>query len=188
MADEIKSLVQRRTTIKAQLIRFKNYLEKCSERPDEQQIVERLQKIKDTWNVFDEVQSNLESVSLEQSMYDNNERSQFEEAYFETTARAQRLLAILRPPLAEDNRGILRNQASLQNLATKIKLPTINLPTFNGKYNAWLGFYDNFKAIVHDNIDLSSVQKLQYLRSSLMNEAAQVIQALETSSQNYEVA
>jgi len=49
-----------------------------------------------------------------------------------------------------------------------------------------LTFYDNFKSIIHDNVNLTPVQKLQYLRSS--DEAAQVIQALETTSQNYEVA
>lgn len=51
----------------------------------------------------------------------------------------------------------------------------------------WLSFYDNFKSIVHENVNLTPVQKLQYLRSSLTDEAAQLIQALETTSQNYEV-
>ncbi|XP_071573525.1 uncharacterized protein [Temnothorax nylanderi] len=56
MADEIRALVQRRATIKAQLTRFKGYLEKWSERPDEQQLIERFEKFKTTWDSFDEVQ------------------------------------------------------------------------------------------------------------------------------------
>lgn len=121
-------------------------------------------------------------------MPSDNERDQFEESYFELVTRAQRRLAALRPPTVVDGTAIAQNQPIIQTALTKIKLPTINLPTFNGKYDALLGFYDNFKAVVHDNPDLTPVQKLHYLRSSLKDEATQVIQALETSSQNYNIA
>lgn len=190
MSEEVKAkLIQRRATIKAQLTRFKSYLEKWSEQSDEQQLIERLQKVKDLWNSFDEVQSNLDLLTAdEHETISDNERAQFEETYFELVARAQRRLTVLSPPTAVENVGIIQGQPALQNMITKIKLPTISLPTFNGKYDCWLGFYDNFKSIVHDNSDLTPVQKLQYLRSSLKEEAGQVIQALETSAQNYEVA
>ncbi|CAL1671874.1 unnamed protein product [Lasius platythorax] len=121
-------------------------------------------------------------------MTDDIERIQFEELYFELTARAQRRLAAIRPSVSVGNVDTSLNQLVAQNVKTNIKLPTINLLTFNGRYEAWLSFYDNFKSIVHDNVNLTPVQKLQYLRSSLTDEAAQVIQALETSSQNYDVA
>lgn len=193
MNDEIRMLVQKRTTIKAQLTRFKGYLEKWSERPDKQQLVERLEKIKATWDKFDEVQSSIDALNTDEAS-DNSERALFEDAYFEVTARAQCGLAAppaaapFRPPAVVGNVGTIQTQSSGQNIKTNIKLPTINSPTFDGKYEAWLSFYDNFKSIVHDNENLTPVQKLQYLRSSLTNEAAQVIQLLETSSQNYEVA
>ncbi|XP_070169682.1 uncharacterized protein [Polyergus mexicanus] len=192
MSNETRALVQRRAIIKSQLTRFRAYLDKWSERPDEQQLIERFEKIKVTWENFDEVQSNLDLLIAAETeggaSSDDAERAQFEEAYFELVARAQRRLASLRPPAASNNVEIIQNQPPAQSVTTNIKLPTINLPTFSGKYDAWLAFYDNFKSIVHDNANLTPVQKLQYLRSLLTDEAVQVIQALETSSQNYDVA
>jgi len=171
-------LVQKRATIKSQLTRFRGYLKKCSERPDEQQLIERLEKIRSTWDSFDQVQSNLELLNInegEHGVESNDERAQFEEAFFELTACAQRLLASLRIPAANDNLETVQNQPVVQSVKTNIKLPTINLPTLDGKYEAWLTFYDNFTSIVHDNVNLTPVQKLQYLRSSLTDEAAQMI-------------
>ncbi|XP_011859356.1 PREDICTED: uncharacterized protein LOC105556853 [Vollenhovia emeryi] len=190
MSEEVKALIQGRATIKAQLTRFRTYLEKWSERPDEQQLIERLEKVKATWDSFELIQGKLEVLNAEASgdASSDVERNHFEDSYFELIARAQRRIAALRPNTVVDGTATIQNQPALQNSVNKIKLPTIKLPTFNGRYDEWLGFYDNFKSIVHDNCDLTPVQKLQYLRSSLKEEAAQVIQALETSSQNYSIA
>lgn len=117
-----------------------------------------------------------------------NKRDSFEESYFNSVARAQRILDSLKLPVVRDNITGAAIAPAVQNVRTNIKLPTINLPNFDGKYEGWLGFYDNFKSIVHENVNLTPVQKLQYLRSSLTDEAAYVIQALETSPQNYEIA
>lgn len=46
----------------------------------------------------------------------------------------------------------------------------------------------NFKALVHENRDLSKIQKLYYLRASLKGIAVEVIHSLESSADNYEVA
>ncbi|XP_071646703.1 uncharacterized protein [Temnothorax longispinosus] len=180
-----KELQQRK---KGPMKSCQSYLEKWSERPDEQQLIERLEKFKTTWDSFDEVQTSIDlNDTVTGTQLDDNERTYFEEAYFELAARAQRRLASVRPTATNDN-VIIQNQLPVQNVKANIKLPTINLPTFSGNYEAWMGFYDNFKSIVHDNENLSPVQKLQYLKSSLIDEAAQVIQSLEISSQNYEVA
>lgn len=186
MTDSTRMLVQKRATIKAQLTRFNTYMESWADHPDEQQLTERLHRIKLTWDVFDDVQSKIEVKDDGGS--NDNERDLFEESYFNSVARAQHILDSLKPPVARDNVTGAAIVPAVQNVRTNIKLPTINLPTFNGKYENWLGFYDNFKSIVHENGNLTPVQKLQYLRSSLTYEAAHVIQALETSPQNYEIA
>ncbi|XP_070170444.1 uncharacterized protein [Polyergus mexicanus] len=186
MTDNTRSLVQKRATIKAQLTRFNTYIESWADHPDEQQLTERLHRIKLTWDVFDDVQSKIESK--DEGGNNDNERDLFEESYFNSVARARRILDSLRPPVVRDNVPGVAIAPAAQNGRTNIKLPTINLPTFNGKYEDWLGFYDNFKSIVHENGNITPVQKLQYLRLSLTDEAAHVIQALETSPQNYEIA
>ncbi|KAJ8945553.1 hypothetical protein NQ318_020399 [Aromia moschata] len=69
-----------------------------------------------------------------------------------------------------------------------VKLPTINLPKFNGEYNVWLEFHDTFSSLIHANSEISDIQKFHYLRASLVEGAAQVIAAIEFSEQNYKVA
>ncbi|XP_011858659.1 PREDICTED: uncharacterized protein LOC105556188 [Vollenhovia emeryi] len=49
-------------------------------------------------------------------------------------------------------------------------------------------FKDAFESLIHKNHKLSSVQKFQYLRSSLKDEALQVVSGLNTSAANYQVA
>jgi len=56
-----------------------------------------------------------------------------------------------------------------------VKLPKVDLPTFDGKAEDWLSFRDLFTAIVVDNNTLSSVFKMSYLKSSLKGEAAHQI-------------
>lgn len=73
-------------------------------------------------------------------------------------------------------------------IANKSCLPTISLPTFNGSFDSWLGFYDLFNSLVHEDSTISPIRKLFYLKGCLSGEAASVIASIESSAQNYEVA
>lgn len=81
------------------------------------------------------------------------------------------------------NRGIVTNNNKLN-----VKLPTLTLPTFNGNYEQWLLFKDSFESLININDNLTAIQKFQYLRSSLKDEALKVIQSLETTTGNYRIA
>lgn len=69
-----------------------------------------------------------------------------------------------------------------------VKLPDIKLPTFCGKNEDWLMYRDLFIALIHENEDLSDVQKLQYLRGTLSDKALNVIKQIQISGENYELA
>jgi len=56
-----------------------------------------------------------------------------------------------------------------------IKLPTLKLPVFGGEYEQWMLFKDAFESLIHHNHKLTAIQKLQYLCSSLRDEALQMI-------------
>ena len=70
---------------------------------------------------------------------------------------------------------------------SNIKLPPINLLTFDGNYIHRRSFEDGFGAFANKNESLSDVQKLCYLRSQLKGEAFGVIKSLETTAQNYTI-
>jgi len=71
------------------------------------------------------------------------------------------------------------------NAQSAIRLPPISLPEFDGDYKQWLIYRDTFDTFVHRNRDLTNIQRLHYLKSSLKSEAAQVIESLETTAANY---
>ncbi|XP_012136798.1 uncharacterized protein LOC105662011 [Megachile rotundata] len=61
----------------------------------------------------------------------------------------------------------------------------MRLPTFDGKIEEWASYFDSFSSMIDQNTDLTLVQKLQYLRSTLTGRAAACIQCLSTTDANY---
>ena len=65
------------------------------------------------------------------------------------------------------------------------KLPKLDLPTFSGRYEYWEDFCDLFSSLVHNNLRLSNVTKLQYLKSCLTGSAADLVKDVATTNANY---
>jgi len=56
---------------------------------------------------------------------------------------------------------------------------------FSGNTLDWLTFWDSFRAAIHLNPNLSSVQKFNYLKAQLQGDAAKAIKGLPLSDHNY---
>lgn len=63
--------------------------------------------------------------------------------------------------------------------------PKMEIPTFDGSFNNWLSFKDLFSETIHENPNLSSAQKMQFLKGKVKGEAERLIQHLHISSDNY---
>ncbi|XP_058449054.1 uncharacterized protein LOC131429015 [Malaya genurostris] len=68
------------------------------------------------------------------------------------------------------------------------KLPEIKLPEFGGNILEWFSFYDTFESLVHDNRELSDVQRFYYLKSTLRGEALKLVEKISVTGDNYSVA
>ena len=66
------------------------------------------------------------------------------------------------------------------------KLPKLELPTFSGNSLHWQGFWDSFESAIHNNPNLSGVQKFNYLKAQVLGDAAQVIEGFPLTNANYE--
>lgn len=66
-----------------------------------------------------------------------------------------------------------------------IKLPDMQLPSFEGRYEDWPSFEDLFKATVGNSKSLSCAQKLQYLKACVRGEAANLIKSFTITDLNY---
>ncbi|XP_053390231.1 uncharacterized protein LOC128553139 [Mercenaria mercenaria] len=75
-----------------------------------------------------------------------------------------------------------RNSASSTQYS---RLPKFSLPTFNGNILEWQAFWDSFSSAVHSNQNLTDVQKFNYLRSQLKDEAARKIDGFALTNANY---
>ncbi|XP_060831146.1 uncharacterized protein LOC132915364 [Bombus pascuorum] len=66
-----------------------------------------------------------------------------------------------------------------------IKVTQLHLPTFDGAMESWNIFYDIFSVEMERTDYLTPVQKLQYLRSTVMGKSAYCIRSLNTADANY---
>ncbi|XP_049300569.1 uncharacterized protein LOC125774382 [Anopheles funestus] len=71
--------------------------------------------------------------------------------------------------------------------APNLRLPKIELPTFDGDSTKWLSFRDRFVAMIDASPDLPHIAKLQYLLSSLKGDAAVPFEHVALTTENYAV-
>ncbi|KAH8378531.1 hypothetical protein KR200_001438, partial [Drosophila serrata] len=65
------------------------------------------------------------------------------------------------------------------------KLPILEIARFHGSYSDWPDFIATFSTVIGNDEELSDIEKLQYLRSSLGGVALETIRSLEPSNANY---
>ena len=68
---------------------------------------------------------------------------------------------------------------------TRPKLPKLEISEFDGNPVNWRGFWDQFKTTIHDDDELSTINKFTYLKSYLCQDAGDCIEGLTLSEGNY---
>ena len=68
------------------------------------------------------------------------------------------------------------------------KLPKLTLKPFNGDITTWISFWDSYNSAIHQNTELSDIDKFNYLKSLLEKSAADAIAGLALTTANYEEA
>ena len=71
---------------------------------------------------------------------------------------------------------------------TGIRLPKMELKTFDGNVRRWHEFWESFEHGVHNNASLHDHQKLQYLKNCLRGAAFVTISDLDMKGDHYDVA
>lgn len=68
---------------------------------------------------------------------------------------------------------------------TGFKLPKLNLLSFSGEVTKWVEFWGIFECSIHQNKELTDIQKLTYLKSQLEGEAAKLVSGFKLEACNY---
>ena len=91
-------------------------------------------------------------------------------------------------PEGTQEKGNYHNSSTISHSSAKIKLPKLSLKKFKGDIKEWTPFWDSYTSAIHDNPDLSDIDKFNYLNSLLESKAAEAIAVLKITSANYQEA
>lgn len=69
-----------------------------------------------------------------------------------------------------------------------VRLPQIKLQTFGGNMDEWLSFRDLYNSLIHWKKDLPEVEKFHYLKGCLQGEPKTLIDSLQITNTNYQIA
>ncbi|XP_053395603.1 uncharacterized protein LOC128555859 [Mercenaria mercenaria] len=83
---------------------------------------------------------------------------------------------------------ILDKQSKVDTKMSAVKLPKLDIPSFNGNKLYWIEFWDSFESAVHKKEGLSGIDTFNCLKSKLTGEARIAIAGLSLSNENYEIA
>ena len=177
---ELKELKLKRGQIKGKVTRLKTFLNTQTDNPDVVEIEMRIKNFQGLITEFEDVQNDIENIT---GTVDNDERDSFENSYFDAMVNASKIL-----DAAHVNTRANANPVVAQLAQINVKLPQLNLPNFDGSYGQWLTFYNTFNALIDKNTQLGKTEKLHYLKACLKGDAAQIIQSMEITDVNYDIA
>jgi hypothetical protein len=72
-----------------------------------------------------------------------------------------------------------------RDFAPNVRLPTLDLPVFDGQESNWPAFWAAFENAVHDNKSLTGAQKFTYLIGRLKGTARGLVEGYAISDKNY---
>ena len=197
----MKNLKMQRGILKGKLTRFQTYLDKIKpnfndpENPPSQEVIVELQErflnSNNLLSEFEEISSNILTEIKDEP--DLQYHAEFEDVFFSAISQAKVLLNQVGTDSCNSNKSIsppgsVHSHSSRSSPTPCVRLPTINLPKFNGDIENWLEFREIFTDLIHNNHAITNTQKLHYLKASLSGDAAMTIKSLEFSSNNYQIA
>nr|CAI5837081.1 unnamed protein product [Callosobruchus analis] len=166
------------------------------------QLSNRLENFKVILSEFDDIQDVIEGAT--ENIDDEYQyRQDFENEYYELIGKAHSLIDLHSKSEVSSHdsergsesggsergsQGAFVESFAQSTLLNTVRLPTIDLPKFSGDYHTRVEFRDTFESLIHTNTKIGDIQRFHYLRSSLEGPAKQIIDCLEFSAGNYEIA
>ncbi|XP_051167644.1 uncharacterized protein LOC127285590 [Leptopilina boulardi] len=193
----ISELKKLRGSIKRNLTNFENVLKEINDETDLESLDldGRLQRHLSLWDAFSNVQDKIDNLITDETERATNdsERESFEKRFYTVSGLTKRhLRTISMTSLASVPQNTVpvstENVDISQFPKSRFELPKLQTPTFEGSCETWLTFRDAFKSMCHNNPSIPELHKFYYLKACLKSEAAEVIDSLEITAENYKVA
>lgn len=162
-----------------------------------QRVNARVTALKETWEKFSVI-NNAISVAKTKITLDEklqlHRHSYFADNIFTNTYEAYLDIIEKMTALSEhDSETHHEIQSTSQSSSLPVyfhhaRLPRIDIPKFNGSPSEWLSFKDLFSSLITSNPTLSAVEKLQYLKTSLVGSASHLLKNTSLTSDNFQKA
>jgi len=187
MADRVKILIQKRTSLKSQITNLSNALDKG--KSDDVALKLRMKRLTELYHAFEDYNDELSVLDPDESH--QNEFSNIQERFYTLAAKIESRFereTSVESVRQNGNNRIDDTDAVIPIKRRRIKLPEATLPTFDGRYESWLSFKNAFHNMIGSQTDLSNIDKLHYLKSALIGEAASKVRIFEVDGINYSKA
>ncbi|XP_077282604.1 uncharacterized protein LOC143908716 [Temnothorax americanus] len=121
----------------------------------------------------------IQNASDEEFETEDSIRRDFDEMRFAVIGRYERFVGADRvaAPVPQDPAQ-----------TSSVKLPKISLPQFSGDLTLWPSFIALYNISIHENRNVPTIEKYQYLISCLKGEALNVVKNIPLSADNYAIA
>ncbi|XP_046492942.1 uncharacterized protein [Neodiprion pinetum] len=159
------------------------------------QVKSRLNALNSSWNKFQENHEKISEIKFaakgdqldaikKLSYFAKDYYGLCEEHFLSGEGVMLDLLESLKPAPAATVQAAAAPQDAPAGGSSK-RLPRIELPTFAGSYSEWKPFHDLFSSMVRENSQLSEVEKLHYLKTSVTDEPLQLIKNISLTAENF---
>lgn len=194
MADRIKLLIQKRTSLKAQITSLTNLVER--ERYDKVTLKLRVNRVTELYHAYEEF--NDELLVLDSSDQHKEEFANTQDRFYALVGKVETILrssaSNANPSTSSADANTTSNtiqshgSGSAANTKRRIKLSEASLPKFDGRLENWLSFKNSFIDMIDSQSDLSDIDKLRYLKSTLVGETVNKLKLLSIEGSNYQKA
>lgn len=128
-------LIRQRGRVRARLTNFKTFVAKLEYEPEKRvELSSRIEKAEQLWIEFDTIQNKIEDI--DESDEQEIERADFEDSYHKIITDARRLSMTDQPIVFPSPRVDAQSVVQGEQFAIRpiVKLPSIDLPKFDGNY------------------------------------------------------
>lgn len=136
-----------------------------------------LNDIEKIWNNF---HAEMEKVCSASDDYEDD----YYETYQHVANRYYQVLEEVGEPLNKNP----HRQLPERHENTQVKVEPLKIPKFRGTYESWPTFSSLFDTVIIANRSLTDVQRMQYLKSVVTDEAERAIASLNITGENFEIA
>lgn len=187
---DLSELVSNRGNIKGALTRLHKFVQ--SEEFDSCVLTElktKRERLIDAFRKYESVNMTISHLNPQ----DSENVGDYEDKYDKTLSRLNDQIQRLEPSVKESSSSppTVKSEKApeVPPLVTKnIKLPSIEIPTFKGKYSEYHQFINMYNSVIHNNPSLDNIQKLYYLRNFVKDEPFDLIKNLPMCNESYEEA